>query len=168
MIPDGLPTLSFGGHKKHDGLACAMEYVSVIAGEEFSDHPICTHGDIASAVISVNDGLRDDDRHLMLPLIPRLVGADAAGCLDFERAWAIEYQRVQEDMGILSPRECCPQCTKNGHYLWYYTSGEDDVRRVEALTHMLDWYDEYTGRTTDDYTVTSKDVTRAAELIGAK
>ena len=41
--PDFLPTLSSGSHDAEQGEACVMEYVSMLAGEEWSDRPECTH-----------------------------------------------------------------------------------------------------------------------------
>src|SRR5699024_5476182 len=38
----GLPVLSCGKHNDPRDGACLMEYVSVLAGEKFSDRPSCT------------------------------------------------------------------------------------------------------------------------------
>src|SRR5690606_21964817 len=54
--------------------ACVMEYVSLLAGEDFSDSPECTHPLLASAARVVNDYLPDNERHLLVPLIGRLFG----------------------------------------------------------------------------------------------
>ncbi|HWU22742.1 MAG TPA: hypothetical protein VN088_14500 [Nocardioides sp.] len=53
-IPDGLPTLSRGSHLVDEGRACVMEYVSVLAGERWSDRPACTDElrELAAAVAS--------------------------------------------------------------------------------------------------------------------
>jgi hypothetical protein len=51
-----------------------MEYVSLLAGEPFSDTPACTHTVLAKAAQIVNDRLSDADRHLLVPLIGRLFG----------------------------------------------------------------------------------------------
>lgn len=77
QIPDGLPTLSGGSHGKHEGKACVMEYVSLLAGEEWSDMPSCTNRLIARAAQAVNDRAEDKDRHLLVPVIGRLFGTDA-------------------------------------------------------------------------------------------
>lgn len=74
-IPDGLPTLSAGDHDPGEGKACVMEYVSILAGEEWTDMPHCTHPTLAKAAQSVNDILSDGHRHLLVPLIGRLFGA---------------------------------------------------------------------------------------------
>lgn len=72
--PDFLPTLSAGSHDAEHGEACVMEYVSLLAGEEWSDRPECTHDLLAHEARTVNDLLRDSDRSRLVPLIGRLFG----------------------------------------------------------------------------------------------
>ena len=45
-----------------------MEYVSVLAGEPFSDSPRCTDGGLAGLARLVNDEVGDAGRHLLAPL----------------------------------------------------------------------------------------------------
>jgi hypothetical protein len=73
-LPDFLPTLSAGSHDPSDGQACLMEYVSLLAGEEWSDRPECTHEILAHEARTTNDLLRDGDRPRLVPLIGRLFG----------------------------------------------------------------------------------------------
>ncbi|MET0931130.1 MAG: hypothetical protein ABWX74_16540 [Aeromicrobium sp.] len=72
--PDFLPTLSAGSHDAEHGEACVMEYVSLLAGEEWSDRPECTHPLLAHEARTTNDLLRDSDRSRLVPLIGRLFG----------------------------------------------------------------------------------------------
>ncbi len=72
--PDFLPSLAAGAHDADDGEACVMEYVSLLAGEEWSDRPECTHPLLAHEARMLNDDLADRDRHLLVPLIGRLFG----------------------------------------------------------------------------------------------
>lgn len=72
--PDFMPVLSAGRHFSPAEGACVMEYVSVIAGEEFTDTPACTDFVLACAAWNVNDNLNDDERHLLIPFITRLIG----------------------------------------------------------------------------------------------
>ncbi len=72
--PDGMPTLSKGAHSPGDGQACVMEYVALLAGEEWSDRPSCTHPVLAEMARCVNDRLPDSERHRLVPLIGRLFG----------------------------------------------------------------------------------------------
>ena len=84
-IPNHLPTLSKGAHAPGDGEACVMEYVSLLAGEEWSDHPTCTHPVLASMARTVNDRLSDDERHVLVPLIGRLFGTSGVHLTEHER-----------------------------------------------------------------------------------
>ena len=61
-----------------------MEYVSLLAGEPFSDTPSCTHPVLAKMAQVVNDKLSDADRPQLVPLIGRLFGTAPFGT-DLER-----------------------------------------------------------------------------------
>jgi hypothetical protein len=73
-LPDFLPTLSHGAHDADAGEACVMEYVSLLAGEEWSDRPECTHPILAHEARTTNDLLLDHDRPRLVPLVGRLFG----------------------------------------------------------------------------------------------
>ncbi|AXT84544.1 hypothetical protein C6I20_04585 [Aeromicrobium sp. A1-2] len=73
-VPDALPTLAAGSHDADHGEACVMEYVSLLAGEDWSDRPECTHPLLAHEARTTNDLLRDSDRTRLVPLIGRLFG----------------------------------------------------------------------------------------------
>jgi hypothetical protein len=70
-------------HGKHapNGEFCVMEAVAYIAGEKWTDAPKCASPAIAGFLRVWNDGMSDDDRQLLRPLIPLLVnsrGSDEA------------------------------------------------------------------------------------------
>lgn len=73
-LPTGLPTLTAGAHDAEAGEACVMEYVSVLAGEPWSDRPECTHPLLAHEARVANDLSSDADRHRLVPLVGRLFG----------------------------------------------------------------------------------------------
>lgn len=73
-VPEFLPTLSHGAHDADAGEACVMEYVSLLAGEEWSDRPECTHPILAHEARTTNDLLLDHDRPRLVPLVGRLFG----------------------------------------------------------------------------------------------
>jgi len=86
-----LPTLTLhrGSHKPPNGAfaACAMEMVSWISGEPWSDRPECACPVLASFMRSWNDALPDAERTtLLLPFVPRLVGTRGSGALEGRRA----------------------------------------------------------------------------------
>lgn len=72
--PDLLPVLSRGKHRSPAVGGCFMEFASWLAGERWSDHPRCTHPLLASLARLVNDGVSDDFRPRLAPLIPSVVG----------------------------------------------------------------------------------------------
>ncbi|MGB9280727.1 MAG: hypothetical protein WCB57_11700 [Pseudonocardiaceae bacterium] len=73
--PDGLPMLDRGAHRSPDRGACVMEYVSVLAGTSFSDHPRCTHPALAQLARVVNDEIVDPaTRSRLAVLAPDLIG----------------------------------------------------------------------------------------------
>ena len=76
-VPSIMPVLSAGAHAGPEDGACVMEMVSYLAGEAWSDTPSCTYRPLARAAQVVNDRLRDEDRHLLVPLIGRLFGTTA-------------------------------------------------------------------------------------------
>ena len=74
--PDQLPLLQRGHHRRPEDGACVMEYVSVLAGGKFTDHPRCTHPALATLARLVNDWIDDDEARSKLALLaPDLIGA---------------------------------------------------------------------------------------------
>lgn len=73
--PNQLPLLQRGYHRRPEDGACVMEYVSVLAGEKFTDHPRCTHPALATLARLVNDWIDDDKARGELALLaPDLIG----------------------------------------------------------------------------------------------
>ena len=69
-----LPTLARGSHKPGDQRACLMELISVMEGEDFSDHPKCVDPTLQCAGMHINDGVSDWVRNDLLRLAPMFVG----------------------------------------------------------------------------------------------
>lgn len=84
-IPDGLPVLSRGKHRKPSKGACFMEMASVLANEPWSDRPQCTHPLLAQLARLVNDHTSDARRSDLVVLIPDVVGVHGHG-IDWEAA----------------------------------------------------------------------------------
>lgn len=72
--PDFMPVLSRGAHDNPKQGACFMEFASYLAGEKFSDRPVCADPMLTEVAQRVNDSLSDTDRQKLLPLIPRVIG----------------------------------------------------------------------------------------------
>lgn len=73
-VPDFMPVLARGKHSDPSVGACIMEYVSYLAGEEFSDKPGCVDINLAGFARAINDILPDEERQALLPFISRLMG----------------------------------------------------------------------------------------------
>jgi len=67
VVPDGLPVLGAGAHLAPEDGVCLMEYVSVLAGERFSDSPRCTGPTLAFLAQLVNDTVSDGYRGRLAP-----------------------------------------------------------------------------------------------------
>lgn len=72
--PTFLPQLSAGRHRSPKRGACMMEYASFLAGERWSDHPLCTHPVLAAVARGVNDFVSDERRNELLMYVPRVIG----------------------------------------------------------------------------------------------
>ena len=59
-----------------------MEFASFLAGEQWSDHPSCTHPLLAQVARRVNDHMGHAGRQQLVPLIPSVVGR-----LGDDRTW---------------------------------------------------------------------------------
>ncbi len=69
--------------------ACVMEAVAYVAGEPWSDHPKCASPIITSFLVSWNDSMSDEDRQMLKPYIPRLVGTRTMKKDEETRAWML-------------------------------------------------------------------------------
>jgi hypothetical protein len=79
QVPDGLPQLRSGAHACPEDGACLMEYVSLLAGTRFGDHPACTDPTLAALARLVNDSSSDTARPALALLAPALASAPSTG-----------------------------------------------------------------------------------------
>lgn len=128
-IPDSLPTLAAGKHDEGEGKACVMEYVSILAGESFSDYPSCTDPVLAAAARSVNDWVSDEGRSALVPLIGRLFGTASRGSDEVAIKLA-EFVNAYVHAAIEDQ-----------------TKKTTDTRLVDYLVAILDEFDRLTGFT---------------------
>jgi hypothetical protein len=70
----GLPRLEIGKHASPGQGACLMEYVSVLAGQRFTDRPTCTPAAVAVVARRVNDAVSDGARPRLARWAPELIG----------------------------------------------------------------------------------------------
>ena len=72
--PEGLPVLEAGAHRDAEAGSCLMEYVSVLAGERFTDRPRCTHPALAAVAWQVNDAVSSTARQQLGTRAVALIG----------------------------------------------------------------------------------------------
>src|SRR5262249_58910376 len=73
-LPALVPVLSRGKHRGPRQGACFMEMASFLAGERWSDDPVCTHPLLAALARDVNDYTSDAGRSRLADLIPSVIG----------------------------------------------------------------------------------------------
>lgn len=74
---------------KHGSLvdgACAMELASVLAGEDFSDHPTCVSPVIAMYMRQLNDLWDDETRQMLKPYIEKVLNTASSKHVELRRS----------------------------------------------------------------------------------
>lgn len=184
--PDFMPVLSAGKHQSPKDGACVMEYVSVIAGEPFTDTPACTEYLLARAAWNVNDNLPDDKRHLLIPFITRLIGTsgyeyderamtDALAAIEPTRTFPF-YTRDADAPSCMTLAEVAQyirsergwvesEVTGEVTYLLVTRLSDGPEDKVAMLGKILDIFDSVTGHS--DAGDLTQQINAAAALIGA-
>jgi hypothetical protein len=139
-IPFSLPSLDKGAHSEGSGQACIMEYVSVLAGENFSDAPACTHPVLAHLSRRVFDLMSTDDaRHTMVPYIGRLFGTTPPSDPQERKELAAALAKAGVEWAQISAAD--PNRDKQS----------PDSRLLDLFATVLDAYDNFTGRVESQY-----------------
>ena len=79
--------LAEGAHDESEGQMCLLEAAAFMAGEPWSDAPVCVCPVIAAFGRAWNDALDDTDRQMLVPYIPRIVGTAASDEVEEARSW---------------------------------------------------------------------------------
>src|SRR6266545_3600000 len=84
--------LARGRHKSPDDGACVMELASMLAGEAFSDRPVCVDRVIGAFLRAFNDRLGDRRRQELRPYAAAVVGSGGDRALTrARRTRCLEY-----------------------------------------------------------------------------
>lgn len=86
--------LSAGTHHRPGQGGCLLEVASLLAGEPWGDEPACAHPVIAALARSVNDQVPDQDRHLLIALVPAVIGTAADPADSLAEQWALTVRLV--------------------------------------------------------------------------
>lgn len=81
--------LKQGNHKTAEEGMCLLEAVAHVAGEPHSSHPACACPVLSSFGRFINDGWLPEERQLLIPLIPRLVGSQGPIEVEHRRAYML-------------------------------------------------------------------------------
>src|SRR5574341_38370 len=68
-----IPVILYPGAHNPDGKMCLMEAVAYVAGEPWSDHPVCVSPALAAYGRSLNDWLPDNRRQELRRFVSLLV-----------------------------------------------------------------------------------------------
>jgi hypothetical protein len=101
--------LSKGKHTSPEDGACVMELASMLAGEQFSDHPASVCPVIGSFLRAYNDSVDDSRRQDLYGYASRVVGTRCSPDIQRARAerllqWAAELRQRRWTRVLLPPR----------------------------------------------------------------
>jgi hypothetical protein len=102
--PNQLPLLQRGHHRRPEDGACVMEYVSVLAGGKFTDHPRCTHPALATLARLVNDWIDDDEARSELALFAPTSSTPAGATCAQRSVWSPVACGAPRQPGSCRPR----------------------------------------------------------------
>ena len=89
-------TLKQGSHQSPEDGMCLMEATAYVAGLPHSDAPSCTSPVLTSIAFRLNDSWDDQERQLLAPLIPLLIGTRSTHDHDRLRAYAMVDAAIRE------------------------------------------------------------------------
>lgn len=145
-IPDFMPMLDDGAHTNPSQGACVMEYISVLAGEKWSDLPSCTKPHVARMAQWVNDYLPEGERNdFLLPLVPILMRTGALE--DTPETWTLS--RAARDL----------MRYRGDHVI----NDKTVTSRMQNL--LVEILDEYAKQITDEDSVTVEQVEDAVRFL---
>jgi hypothetical protein len=92
--------LAKGKHSSPSSGACVMELASMLAGEQFTDHPVSVSPAIAGFLRAYNDSVDDARRQDLYEYAARVVGTRGAPDVELARTrrlheWAAEVSRAR-------------------------------------------------------------------------
>lgn len=130
-----------------------MEYASLLAGQQWSDHPDCTHPLLASVARQVNDYTSDDARARLVTLIPSVIGLNgdnpkidvriAIRCAAMAIPVVAESRQRALAVSLLAARQVLDE-------LGEARSEEDDrlldraASALASVPHATTWAEEFT------------------------
>ncbi len=101
--------LSKGKHRSPEDGACVMELASMLAGEQFTDHPASVCPVISALLRSYNDSIDDRRRQDLYAYAAKVVGSRASLAVERARAerltaWTHERRPPRRNRWLMSDR----------------------------------------------------------------
>ena len=101
--------LSKGKHSSADDGACVMELASMLAGEQFTDHPASVCPVIGSFLRAYNDSIDDPRRQDLYAYASMIVGSRTSADVqrtraEFLNAWSAQFRRNRWSRRLLPER----------------------------------------------------------------
>lgn len=141
-VPDGLPVLSSGAHGSPAAGACLMEFASILAGEQFSDRPVCVDPLLSDMARVVNDASNDANRQQLVHLLPRFIGTN-----DHQLTYQQADELGERLVSYSNVAICyCDDCGANSSLRNRARTAGWSGRGTEFLTELLDHFEAITGR----------------------
>jgi hypothetical protein len=101
--------LSKGKHRTPDDGACVMELASMLAGEQFTDHPVSVCPVIGALLRSYNDSIDDRRRQDLYAYASKVVGSRSSLAVERARAdrvaaWTQEHRPPRRNRWLIGGR----------------------------------------------------------------
>lgn len=138
--PDFMPVLSPGGHVSPSQGACMMEYISVLAGEKFSDAPKCVNPYIAAYGAMLNDESYSNRLALVRLMGPAMTTGTGNKSVDNTRGERLQTWAMEN--GLVGP--------------WWVGNRVGDLEKIIAKYH--EWYG------TEPHVITQDEVERVEKV----
>lgn len=131
-----------------------MEYVSVLAGERWSDHPRCTHPLLAGVARGVNDHISDARRAGLVHLVPSVIGVNgddpridvaiAVRCAVTALPVAAEFRQRALAAGLLAALRVISEFEQKPVSPFPGSELTDEIERALELTpHAARWAENF-------------------------
>jgi len=151
-----VPVLSRGKHRSPRKGACFMEYASFLAGEQWSDHPRCTHPLLAGVARDINDHTSDAGRSRLAPLIPSVVGLNgddprvdigiAARCAMVALPVVAEPRQRALATGLLGARRILTSLDEQSSIFDAGNLFDDVDLALSSAPHAMRWAEDFIRR----------------------
>jgi len=156
--------LTGGAHRDSTAGCCVMEAVSYVAGEHWSDRPMCASEVIAAFLRRWNDLTDDEQRQDLKSYVTRLVGSRAAPEIELHRRWMAARWLVSKETPLWLR---VAHLEKDAVALETLPGGVSLDSTLQSWLHVLPRVREASNKKRQEATQRLRSVTEAAGAEGA-